>query len=141
MLKISKDSHVDHGLTEVQIEFLLDLFADKDGFFVQEVTMPSELGSVPCALYGPIMGDEPVSQDEVYYKTRPSREGLTRFVDRPVRYVNVVTIIAGPHNEDTCVLYTAFGGPLAPKEPWNTASDEEEAKSLAFWNDHALCES
>jgi hypothetical protein len=38
-----------------------------------------------------------------------------------------------------CILYTAFGGPLTPKEPGDaTLSGEERQESFKFWSQHAL---
>jgi hypothetical protein len=40
-----------------------------------------------------------------------------------------------------CMLYTAFGGPLAPKEPGDpTLKDSEREESEKFWSQHALVE-
>lgn len=45
----------------------------------------------------------------------------------------------GPDEQDQLNCYTAFGGPLAPKEPGDpTLKPEERAKSEAFWREHAL---
>lgn len=39
----------------------------------------------------------------------------------------------------TTILYTAFGGPLAPREPGDPdLPAEERAESEAFWAEHAL---
>jgi len=51
-----------------------------------------------------------------------------------------VTIIAGPHEGHSCILYTAYGGPAAPREaadPYIESEEEREA-SRAFWAVHAL---
>ena len=51
----------------------------------------------------------------------------------------MMTVIGGPDGDDPCVLYTAFGGPAAPREPWDPSLDEAGwAASLAFWEAHAL---
>jgi len=39
------------------------------------------------------------------------------------------------------VLYTAYGGPVAPREPFDRSLDEEaKAESEKFWAEHALAE-
>lgn len=111
------DSHLDHDLSEPQINYLLAHFADRDTFFIETITLPTDLGTVPCALYGPVMGDLPVSEPEVTYAKRGTREWPSRLIDRPARPQRAVTVIAGPHDGHPCVLYTAFGGPAAPQEP------------------------
>jgi hypothetical protein len=53
----------------------------------------------------------------------------------------LITVIGGPHLDDPCILYTAFGGPATPKEPGDPSLDGnliELAKSQAFWAEHAL---
>ena len=138
-IKIIEESHLDHGLTPDQVQWICDTFADREGFFIESVEMPESLGTVPCGLHGPAMGDAPISDDEVTLVKRGEREYTSRIVDRAPRPTSTVTVIAGPNGEDPCVLYTAFGGPLAPKEPGDESlSDEQRAESEAFWAEHAL---
>lgn len=138
-MKIVSASHVDHGLSQAQVDWLVSRFADRKAFFIETVELPAELGTVPCGLYGPEMGDAPVGEGEVVYQRRGARENESRLVNRPVRPTNMITVIAGPHDGDSCVLYTAFGGPLAPKEPGDpTLKPEEREKSEHFWCAHAL---
>lgn len=56
---------------------------------------------------------------------------------RAPRQVRTVTVIAGPHDGQPCVLFTAFGGPLAPQEPGDPGCKDPDA-SRAFWAEHAL---
>lgn len=138
-MKIVKDSHLDHALSKAQIELIEKKFADRDGFFLETFELPPELGTIPCGLYGPIMGDAPVPEEEVEYQIRGDRKGASRMVSRPPRDVSSVTVIAGPHGDDVCVLYTAFGGPCMPKEPWDESlSAEDKVKSEDTWSKHAL---
>jgi hypothetical protein len=183
-------SHIDHGLTEVQLKYLLDRFADRKAFFIETIELPEDLGTVPCGLYGPIMGDGPVPDDgpldlrgpapkgvvftRVRYARRGTRAWDSRMIDLAMRPTRQVTVIAGPHEEvcttcqgklfhlaapgqDTygwsvgcdhceggsgklkydCILYTAFGGPLAPQEPGDPGC-KDPAASATFWRDHAL---
>jgi hypothetical protein len=137
--KIIPESHLDHGLTEAQIEWLKETFAGRDSFFIETVELPETLGTVPCGLYGPVMGDEPVQDSEVSLVKRGDREYPSRIVNREARPTNKVTVIAGPHGDEPCVLFTAFGGPLAPKEPGDaTLEGEKLAESEDFWSKHAL---
>jgi hypothetical protein len=141
-----KDSHVDHALTEAQLEWILSLPAEPDTVTVQTVELPLHLGTVPCALYGPAMGDDPIPESAVQYERRGNREGESRMLAPYIepwsafptypepRQVRTVTVISGPHDGRPCVLFTAFGGPQAPREPWEDDSEE----SAAFWREHAL---
>jgi hypothetical protein len=169
------DSHVDHGLTEAQLRYLLDRFADRTSFFIETITLPAELGTVPCGLYGPLMGDPIIGENEVTYAARGTRTWTSRLIDLPPRQQHEVTVIAGPHEETcarcngtgriithlgtpfipasaasalcdaceggkvkhACILYTAFGGPLAPQEPGDPGCKDPSA-SAAFWREHAL---
>lgn len=132
------DSHLDHGLTAAQVDHILARFADRDGFFTETFELPEHLGAVPCALWGPIMGDPPISEDEVSYGARGARTWKSRLVQRNgIRTSRKVTVIAGPHDDHPCVLFTAFGGPLTPQEPGDP-NCKDVAASSEFWRDHAL---
>ena len=131
------DTHIDHGLTEGQLSFLIERFADRQAFFIETITLPVDLGTVPCGLYGPLMGDPPIREDEVTRAPRGSREWPSRIVERPARQQRDVTVIAGPHDGHPCVLYTAFGGPASPQEPGDPGC-KDPAASAAFWQEHAL---
>lgn len=144
-------SHVDHNLSPAQLDYLLDRFATRDTFFLETIELPPELGTVPCALWGPTMGDPPVPEEEVLHARRGARSWPSRLTTRPPRPTRLVTVIAGPHEEPctpcdecvggrrtyACVLYTAFGGPSAPQEPGDPGC-KDLAASSAFWNAHAL---
>lgn len=131
------DSHVDHGLTEAQLHYLFERFAAREGFFVETITLPRELGTVPCGLYGPLMGDSAIGEDEVVHARRGTRTWESRLVNLPARQQCEVTVIAGPHDGHACVLYTAFGGPATPQEPGDPGC-KNPMESTAFWREHAL---
>lgn len=138
-MKITDDSHTDHAITPEQMEYIMAKFGHRDAFFIETVDLPPRLGTVPCGLHGPIMGDEAVPESEVSYSQRGEREGDSRMCDRPARQVSQVTLIAGPHEDEPCILYTAFGGPLAPKEPTDPTIEEKDLPaSKEFWGQHAL---
>jgi hypothetical protein len=155
-------SHVDHDLTEAQLRYLLGHFADRDAFFLETIELPEDLGTVPCALYGPSMGDPPIDETQVSYGRRGARAWPSRLVERAPRQTRRVTVIAGPHEElcpschghelghsppcdmcdagkitHACVLYTAFGGPAAPQEA-DDPTCKDPATSATFWHEHAL---
>lgn len=152
-------SHLDHHLTAAQIDFVLARYADRTAFFIDTVTLPRELGTIPCGLYGPLMGDPPIAESEVTYAVRGTRAWSSRLIDLPARPQHELTVIAGPHEEKcdpahhwpkqcvlcegegvikhACILYTAFGGPLAPQEPDDPGCKDWTA-SRRFWSEHAL---
>lgn len=128
-----KDSHLDHNLTSEQIKFVLGLDAPEGG--TQTVTLPEHLGTVQCGLYGPLMGDAPIEESEVSYHVRGERKGKSRLIiGRAPRTTRLLTVISGPHDGLDCVLFTAFGGPLAEREPF----EDDSEKSREFWKQHAL---
>ena len=182
-MKLHKESHLDHGLTARQLAHVLLAFEGRDAFFKLTMQLPDDLGTVPCNLYGPIMGDEQVPSSAVEMVSRgggrsyPSRRLLDEHVPSRSRTTNTVSVIAGPHEEQCakcggrgyftnpfawysygdpneqhkcekctdgkvkhpCILYTVFGGPIAPKEPDDpTLTDEQRPESIAFWAEHAL---
>jgi hypothetical protein len=112
-------------------------FADKASFFIATVELPADLADLSCGLYGPIMGDAPVADADVQLAPRGTRAWPSRLVARPARPTRLLTVIAGPHDDAACVLYTAFGGPLAPQEPGDPGC-KDPAASRAFWAEHAL---
>jgi len=135
---ITDASHLDHALTPDQIGFIADRFAAREAFFIETFELPEDLGTVPCGLHGPAVGDPPVVLG-VTWAFRPGRQYPSRLVERTTRQTRTVTVIGGPHEGAPCILYTAFGGPLAPKEPADpTLSDADREKSVEFWQVHAL---
>jgi hypothetical protein len=127
------------------------------------------LPPLPCLLYGPIMGDGPVPEALTTWAQRGEREWEDRCIiaqatvpltgtklrgdtnwkmreDIPQapgyaqgRVVKTMTVIAGPNGGHACILYTAFGGPLAPKginDPSLLAAERQESET--FWAEHAL---
>lgn len=158
---ISGVSHLDHNFTQGHIEWLGKKFHDRDWLkkqndkqgmpdvLVVTLDFPEELGPLPCKLVGPLMDDPPVSEDEVVYDVRGSRKYATRYhVDtaRKPRPVYKMTVIAGAQRDHNFLLYynfllyTAYGGPAAPREPGDTSIDswQEIKKSRKFWAEHAL---
>lgn len=133
-LEIIPESHLDHGLSQKQIDYIKEQFSDCNEFVLKTIEIP---GSVPCGLYGPLMGDPPISGDEAYDEVRGGRGWPSRLVDKPMRQTNKVTVIAGPHGDKPCVLYTAYGGPAAPQEPGDPNARDKGA-SEKFWSEHAL---
>lgn len=113
-MKIIAASHLDHGLNNEQVKYLLDKFSDRTGFFIETIELPEALGTVPCALRGPAVGDDPITEDLVRYEHRGERSYPSRVVSnrnigiyRDLRDLlqekrtNKVTVIAGPA-EATC---------------------------------------
>lgn len=137
---IHKDSHLDHGLSQDVVAYLTARFADRHAFFIETVELPAELGMVPCGLYGPVMGDAPITDAYCAHQKRGERAYTSRMlVDFPIRKTRLATVIAGPHEDLACILYTAFGGPATPKEPNDpTLAPEKLAESEEFWREHAL---
>lgn len=142
MLTICKDSHLDHGLTMDQLRWVLETFGDREGFFIETVELPEDLGTLSCGLYGPLMGDEPVNRGthpSLALEPREGRSWPSRLIDAPLRQTRTVTVIAGPHGDLGCVLYTVYGGPAAPQEENDpNLPAEKHPASRDFWKDHAL---
>lgn len=152
MLTLTSQSHLDHHLTLAHVRFLLDQFGDRESFFAETVVLPEYLDPLPCGLRGPAVGQPQVPDNLIVWKERPPRTWKSRVLDTtscafqsslsfclPV-LERRMTVIAGPGLGLPCVLYTAYGGPLAPREPDDPGLPEaERAASVAFWREHALC--
>lgn len=141
-MKITKDSHLDHELTSDQLDHIAKKFEDRTAFFKETFNLPDELGMTITSLLGPAAGMPAISEKVVHYEVRHGR----RYASRLVRIsserfaTRLVTVIAGPSKGEPCVLYTAYGGPLAPREPGDPAIEswEELIESRKFWAEHAL---
>ncbi len=131
---ITAQSHLDHGLSVAVLAHVLALFVKRSAFFIETIELPAGVPSVPCALFGPSVGDEPVAESEVSYARRGDRGGASRMVAALHRPSRLLTVIAGPAAGGPCVLYTAHGGPSAPREPWEleaeVATFQAQVKSL-----------
>ncbi len=137
-MKITKDSHVDHALTTYHTALIMAMFGDRQAFFIETVELPADVAELPCGLHGPVTGSAPVPDSECLMVVRGDRKGPSRLCNRPATLTNKLTVIGGMH-EGACILYTAFGGPQAPREPWDESlTDIEREVSKAFWADHAL---
>lgn len=139
-MEILPASHLDHGLTAAHLAFLVERFGGRDGFVLETVILPDDLPDLMSGIYGPIVGDPPVGESEVAYRVRGDRRCASRIVDRPVRPTRQLTVIAGSFEGKSCVLFTAYGGPCAPREPGDLAHASWEGilESRLFWMDHAL---
>lgn len=147
MLKLHKESHLDHNLTSAHLAFIVEYFKGKNEPFIATINLPDELPGLPCDLHGPIMGDEPVPSAHVVNWRRNGRAYASRLCARASRLDRRVTVIAGAHDGEPCVLFTAYGGPLAPREPGDLESAgglgsiegaRKLEESIAFWAEHAL---
>ncbi len=137
-MKIITESHT-ANLTANHLQYIVDRFANRDAFFIETIILPEPLSEVECALYGPTMNDAPIDDADVTFGYRGDRTYASRLIESPMRLTRTLTVIAGPHGDEPCVLYTAHGGPVAPKEPGDpTLQDHERSASRAFWAEHAL---
>ena len=126
--------HADHALLEEHAAIARQVCAAHADFFAVTVDIDTPL---PCALYGPLMGDPPVSDWDVYYAPRGNRSGASRMIAKPWRLTKRMTVI-GIGGER---ILTAYGGEMAPREPFDPSmSDEEHAESCNFWSQHALAD-
>lgn len=103
-----KESHMDHGFTKEQWDYIFAKYADRTAFFIDTFELPDHLGTVTNELYGPSCGDAPVLESEVAYEKRGDRAWKSRMVDRPKRPTRFVRVIAGPH-KDKCPRCNATG--------------------------------
>jgi hypothetical protein len=130
--------HADHGINAQQMKYIQSELAKSagQGFFLKQIKLPSKLGKVRNALYGPAAGDPPVSESVVSYRPRGDRPWSDRVVSWPTRPVDYVQAI-GIREGDNFKLFTVYGGPLAPQHPDDPSNRDVEA-SKKFWSEHAL---
>ena len=142
-LTVTHDSHLDHGVDGKLLAFILEKYKDADRFFIDTFPTPEGMRRLDCGLHGPAVGDDPVPESEVTYGVRGDRKWKSRLVPRPHMPSDVVTVIGGPDGSGRIVLYTVYGGPLAPREPGDSyfeqpGKEAESEASKAFWAEHAL---
>ena len=145
---IAQVVHADHGVAPATMQWAVEQVAPSAGaFFIKTLNLPGEHPLLDNGLYGPLCGDEPVSEADVYYASRGGEgRGLSRMVARPTRPTARMTIIgaAGQPTETgelPVTIYTCYGGECAEREPTdpsiqNVPAALESAK--AFWSQHAL---
>ena len=136
-MKLHKVSHVEQGISDVQLKYVLNMFEDRTGSFIDTVTLPYRLGMTKCILYGPLMNDGAVNDFDIIYGKRINRDYESRIIDKPARKSFKITVVGGPYKEEACVLIAAYGGPFVPFEPNNPLCTNIEM-SKEFWNKHAL---
>ena len=145
MTAFPKIHHVDHNITPEQLDYIqnhADFHLDDTvfGTFVKTVIeMPSSLGTLPGALYGPSVGDDPVTKDQVHYQRRGDRDKKSRMIDAPCRPTNKV-VVMGIVGEIAFTMYGTRGSGPSPREPWDKSlkTEEEIQESVSFWKVHAL---
>ena len=117
-------------------------------FFISEIALEEVKFSNNCVTVN--------DGDVIEYRRRPNRDGETPFVvgRKPDKTNKMVIGICfddpAKGGDGQMTVFTAFGGILAPREPWdkNIRSHEEMEESIRFWGDpqkgvrgtHALCE-
>ena len=142
-LMIVPESHRDHVHLAI-VEHVQQLFEGRTnpekGVVIEAIELPGHL-HVVSGLWGPAAGDPPVEEASVHYRPRGGRSWASRLVDRPFRWTNRLTIVAGPFEGHDLVLYTCYGGPPAPRElgdPKLMGWERDEA--AGFWRQHALAD-
>lgn len=147
--------HADHGVSTALLSWAVSQIKE-EGFFLRTCEIPEEFPDLMNALYGPVCGDAPVPESEVFYVKRSEDRPPSRMVRAPKRPTRLLTIIGVRHlpaepkqwwddtppSDDEVTLFTAYGGPSATREPGDVllslGSDEERADAAKFWSQHAL---
>lgn len=143
MTAFPKIHHADHNITPEQLDYIQNHPAfephSKGAFVKTVIEMPSSLGTLPCALYGPSVGDDPVTRDQVHYQRRGDRDKKSRMIDAPCRPTHKV-VVMGLVGEIAFTMYGTRGSGPSPREPWDKGlkTEEELQESKDFWAVHAL---
>lgn len=98
-MQMHPESHMDHGFTQAQWDYIFTKYADTSYFFIDTFELPEGLGTVTNELYGPTAGDSAVLEADVFYAKRGQRAWPSRMVRLPKRPTRFVRVIAGPHEE------------------------------------------
>jgi hypothetical protein len=130
--------HADHGVSPATVRWALGQIQPQ-GFFLRTLRLPAGHRSLRNALYGPASGDHPVSERDVFYQQRSADRPPSRMIDKPTRPTRLLTVIGMRQGPESIVVFTAYGGPAAEREPGDktlTGADLRAAK--AFWRKYAL---
>ena len=135
--------HDDHDLQPQHLAFIDEALSDWDGSFIKRVLpLPDHIASIPSALYGPCVGDEPVTDDMVTYQVRKKRPGPSSLIDAPMRPARNLVVVGARVGDGTLMLFTAYGtqsDEVSPREWWDSGMRPHEAVEAAtFWSTHAL---
>jgi hypothetical protein len=141
-MKTTNESHTDHGLTAAHlamIDFHFEANPPK-GFTIAQLDLPEGVESLPCGLHGPSTTGQEVPESEVQYAVRGTRKCASRLTSRPSAPSRKMTVMVALGEDGVPFLITAYGGPLAPREPGDPdiGSWDELVKSREFWSTHAL---
>lgn len=132
--------HADHGVSEETLAWAVAQVAP--GFFARTFTLPEWAADLLNGLYGPASGDSPVQDVDTFRAQRSADRPLSRMVRRPARPTRLVTVIGvAPEAGGEAVVFTAYGGPLAAREPGDATlppGSPDHAEAVAFWAEHAL---
>ncbi len=133
--------HADHGLNSGHLAFIDHIFETREpGFFVASYELQEGCSDLLCALYGPSVGDDPVTDEDVSYEVRGERPGPSRLVERPHRPCRRM-VVCGIVGDDP-IVFTAYGTQASepsPREWWDASMKPHEAvESAKFWSTHAL---
>jgi hypothetical protein len=138
-MKITANSHLDHALPPEVVAFIAERYANQTSFLIETIDLPEGFEPVSCILIGPSVGLPTVDEARVTYEVRGPRRYASRMCASPKSLSRQVTVIMGEH-EGEAILFTAYGGPCAPREPGDPSitSWEELQASRKFWSEHAL---
>jgi hypothetical protein len=130
--------HADHGVSEETLKWALAQI-NPTGFFLRTLELPEGHVDLLNSLYGPVCGDDPVSDDVVTFVKRSEDRPPSRMVSWPKRPTRLLTLI-GMVKDGDVTIFTAYGGPAAEREPGDVtlSTDEEKAAAATFWAHHAL---
>tara|TARA_R100001443_G_scaffold25942_4_gene39065 strand:- start:16541 stop:17038 length:498 start_codon:yes stop_codon:yes gene_type:complete len=149
-------AHDDHDLQSEHLTYIDTVLSDWDGsFIIKCLKLPDELPSIPSALYGPEAGDDPITNDQVFYLVRNNRRGPSRLINAPMRPARNLVVIGMQVEDGTMLLFTAYGtqaSMASPKEWWDYPPPDltgmcprelsvwcqRTSESADFWSLHAL---
>ena len=137
MLTTTPTTHLDPGLTTAHLAWLQARFSNRTKFFIETVTLPDHLSSLDHALYGPLVGDPPVAEADVFYAPNGLRAWRSRLIHKPTRPTRLLTVIGGPDSSGRMVFFNVFGGPVPAQEVGDPATLDSK-ESHRFWREHAL---
>lgn len=141
MLVLTNESEIGKYIPFALVLWVLKEYQGWEDVLRQEFEIPAHIRDLDCPLYGEVMGDEPVPEQQVVWEKFPDSPAKFRIVHKPLRKTRVATIEAGPDSHGhACAVQRLYSGPkrVVPKDDPSISSEYERVGVESFWLKHAL---
>lgn len=123
--------HADHGVERSTMQMLVEAIKPS-GFFLHTQELPVDHADLVSALRGPLEGDAPVGESEVFYASRGGEgRGLSRMIALPKRRTRMVTIIGMATSARGASSLPPAARPNSSVQWWHRPTETSSASRVA----------